>query len=142
MTTKAFAGVGTKFLRKNPSTLLYEQIAEINDIGGPERSRQVIDSTSLDSEGGYREFITGFRDGGSVTLNMNFTADSYENFDDDFDTDEARQYRIELPDTDASVLDFSALVTDTPLSIPTDDKVTVRVTLKVTGPVTFSRASA
>lgn len=142
MSTKAFAGVGTVFSRKNPISEEYEAIAEINDIGGPERTRQVIDATSLDSEGGYREFITGFRDGGNVTLNMNFTAASYEKFDDDFDADDPRSYRIELPDDDETVIDFDGLVTDTPLSIAADDKVTVRVTLKVTGPTIFSRTSA
>lgn len=142
MATQAFAGVGTRFLRKNPISAVYEAVAEINDIGGPERSRQIIDATSLDSYGGYREFISGFRDGGNVTLTMNFTAASFEKFDEDFDEDEARAYRIELPDAAESVIDFNGLVTDTPLTIPTDDKVTVRVTLKVTGPTIFSKASA
>lgn len=141
MSTKAFVGVGTVFSRKNPISEEYEAIAEINEIGGPERTRQIREATHLGSEGGYREFITGFRDGGNVTLNMNFTADSYERFDDDFADDDPRDYRIELPDTDETVIDFKGLVTDTPLSIAVDDKVTVRVTLKVTGPTVFSRAS-
>lgn len=141
MATQAFAGVGTRFLRKNPISNIYEPIAEVNDISGPERSRQVIDATSLDSEGGYREVITGFRDGGNVTLTMNFTSESFEKFDEDFNEDSPVSYRIELPDAAESMIDFDGLVTDTPLSIPTDDKVTVRITLKVSGPVVFTKKS-
>ena len=35
-------------------------------------SADMIDVTSLDSCNGYREFIGGFRDGGTITMRMNF----------------------------------------------------------------------
>ena len=66
----AKAGVGTLFRRWSGSA--WDNIAEINSISGPNMSRDTIDVTSLDSTGGYREFIGGFRDGGTVQLAMNF----------------------------------------------------------------------
>jgi predicted secreted protein len=67
----AVAGVGTKFQRWSGSA--YVSLAEVTSITGPTMTRDFIDVTSLDSTGGYREFITGFRDAGTISLNMNFT---------------------------------------------------------------------
>lgn len=135
----AVAGVGTSFQRENDSSSgVYTAVAEVNSISGPGMTRDFIDVTSLDSTGGYREFIGGFRDGGQVTLNMNFTRDGYEQMRLDFTSDDSVNYQIVLPDTGATTLGFAAFVTDLPLSISPDDKITVDVTLKVTGEVTLT----
>jgi predicted secreted protein len=127
--SKAFAGVGTVFNRNGTP------LAEINSITGPGMTRDFIDVTSLDSTGGYREFIAGFRDGGTVVLNMNFTIDTWALMKDDFEDDAAVPYSIELPDSDGTTISFNGLVTECPITIPTDDKVTADVTIKVTGEV-------
>lgn len=135
----AIAGVGSQFKRESDeSSGTFHAIAEINSITGPGMTRDTIDVTSLDSTGGYREFITGFRDGGEVTLEMNFTLDGYNQMKDDFEVDDTHNYQIVLPDTGATTLEFAALVTSLPLSVPTDDKITISVILKVTGEVTLS----
>jgi len=139
MPSNAFSGVGTVFSRQNDgSSAEYTAVAEINSIGGPNMSRDVIDVTSLDSTGGYREFVAGFRDGGEVTLNMNFTLDSYDDMKVDFESDTKVGYRIVLPDTGATTFDFDALVTSLGIAVPMDDKVTADVTLKISGEVTLS----
>jgi len=139
MASNAFSGVGTAFNRGDGSSAeAFVAIAEINSIGGPNLSRDVIDVTSLDSTGGYREFIAGFRDGGEVTLNMNFTLDGYDDLKADFDSDDTVNYQIVLADTGATTFDFAALVTALGVSVPMDDKVTCDVTLKISGAVTPS----
>ena len=137
--SSAISGVGTSFRRWNGSS--WENIAEINSITGPNKSRDTIDVTSLDSTGGYREFIGGFRDGGSVTLPMNFTRDTYDTMNTDFESDELGNYEIFLPDDDGTSFEFEALVTELGLGIPADDKVTADVTLKVSGQVTVNSGS-
>jgi len=132
MASKAIAGVGTKFFRNGTA------LAEVNSINGPGMTRDFIDVTSLDSTGGYREFIAGFRDGGTVTLNMNFTRATYELMKEDFENDDEQIYEIVLPDTDLTSVEFVGLVTELPLTIPTDDKVTADVTIKVSGQVTVN----
>lgn len=135
----AIAGVGAQFKRESDeSSGVFAAIAEINSIAGPGMTRDTIDVTNLDSTGGYREFITGFRDGGEVTLEMNFTLDGYNQMKDDFEDDDTHDYQIVLPDTGETTLEFAALVTSLPLSVPTDDKITISITLKVTGQVTLS----
>ena len=136
----AFAGVGTVFARGEggSSSAQYGAIAEINSIAGPDKSRATIDVTSLDSIGGYREFIASFRDAGSVTLEMNFTIAGYSDMNDDFESDDAVDYRITLPDTGNTQFDFSAYVDNLTMGVPLDDKVTASVTLKITGQVTLT----
>ncbi len=140
MASNAFSGVGTSFYRNDPSTG-WGAIAEVNNISGPGMTRDFIDVTSLGSTGGYREFITGFRDGGEVTFQMNMTNDGYDQLMTDFEADAAREYKIVLPDDDESTFSFSGLITAIPLNVQPDDKVTVDVTIKVTGATDFYAGS-
>ena len=136
----ATAGVGTKFRRWSGSN--WVNIAEINSITGPSMSRDTIDVTSLDSTGGYREFITGFRNAGTVALAMNFTRDTYDLMKLDFESNTLVNYEIILPDVEETTLEFEGLVTELPLSIPADDKVTADVTIQISGQVTVNSGSA
>lgn len=139
MPSAAISGVGTSFQRSDmASSPAFSAVAEINSISGPTMSQETIDVTSLDSTGGYREFIGGFKDGGTVTLNMNFTRNAYDDFLIAFDAGTLIDYQIVLPDTGNTTFGFSAIVTDLPLDIPTDDKITASVTLKVSGQVTLT----
>ena len=139
--SSAIAGVGTVFRRWDTDTGAWENLAEVNSISGPSMTRDFIDVTSLDSTGGYREFIAGFRDGGNVTLNMNFTRTTYDLMKEDFENDDAQNYEIVLPDSDVTSFEFEGLVTELPLEITTDDKVTANVTIKVNGQVTVNSGS-
>lgn len=139
MASAAFAGVGTLFRRWSGSA--WVNIAEVNSISGPSMSRETIDVTSLDSIGGYREFIAGFRDAGTIQLAMNFTRDTIDTMKDDFESDTNQNYEIVLPDTENTTLEFVGLVTELPLEIPPDDKVTMTVTIKITGQVTVNSGS-
>ena len=138
--SNAFAGVGTVFKRWTGTA--WASISEINSITGPGMTRDTIDVTSLDSTGGYREFITGFRNAGTITLAMNFTRATYEIMKTDFESDTPSNYEIVLPDADNTSLEFEGLVTELPLTIPPDDKVTTDVTIQISGAVTLNSGSA
>jgi predicted secreted protein len=133
MPSNAVAGVGTIFQKWSLTTFTWEHIAEINSITGPGNTREQIDVTSLDSTGGYREFIGSFRDGGTVALGMNFTRATYEAMLADFESNVVQNYEICLPDTDLTTIEFAGFVTELPLSITPDDKITADVTIKVSG---------
>lgn len=143
--SNAISGLGTKFLRWDSSAPAgssdWQAIAEIISISGPTMTREFIDVTSLDSTGGYREFIAGFRDGGTVTLNMNFTSATYSIMKDDFEDRDSQFYEIVLPDENSTSFEFEGLVTELPLEIPTDDRVTANVTIKVVGKVEVNSGS-
>lgn len=138
MPSNAFAGVGTHLqLGDGASSEAFANIAEVNSIDGPNISVETIDVTSLDSTGGYREFIASFIDGGEVTMEMNFTRASYDDLKIILDARAKRNFKIVLPDTGLTAFAFSALVTALGLGIPKDDKVTSSMTLKISGQVTL-----
>ena len=138
----AVSGVGTLFRRWNASTGAWGTISEINTVGGPSKTRDTIDVTTLGSTDGYREFIAGFKDGGTVTLSMNFTRTQYDTMDDDFESNTLVNYEVVLPDDATTTLEFEGLVTELPLLINPDDKITMDVTIKISGKVTTNSGSA
>lgn len=121
-------GLGT--ILKKGSTA----IAEILSISGPSMTRDTIDKTVLDNTGnGFREYITGLRDGGTLSFDMLFSKAGYTAIKTDFMNDEAESYSIELPDTPATIISFDGLVTDFPLDIPLNDVMKCSVSIKITG---------
>jgi predicted secreted protein len=139
MASAALSGVGTIFNRWSGSA--WVALAEVNSITGPTMTRAFIDVTSLDSTGGYREFITGFRDAGTISLKMNFTSATYLSLVEDFESSVVQNYQILIPDTAGTALEFIGLVTEIPLSIPTDDKISADCTIKITGAVSIASGS-
>lgn len=135
MASKAMSGVGTIVQRWNGSAS-WDVIAEVTNISGPGMSRDLIEVTSLDSTGGYREFIGGFRDGGTLVLSMNYTKEGLESFHSDFESEEAQYYEVVLPDGES--FEFEGFVQEFPLTIPTDAQISMEVTIKISGAVTIN----
>lgn len=133
MPSLAISGIGAKFYRWSTDSSEWEAIAEVVSIGGPNKSRETIDVTSLDSEDGYKEFIGSLRDGGSINLTMNYRRDTYEIMNNDYESDVRQNYKIVLPDTDETTLEFEGLVTEVPLNVSMDDKISVETVIKVSG---------
>jgi len=142
MSSSAVSGVGTLFRRWNAGTGTWGTIAEINTVTGPSMTRDTIDVTTLGSTDGYREFIAGFRDAGTIVLSMNFTRDQYDTMKDDFESDTLVNYEVVLPDASTTTLEFEGLVTELPLVIAPDDKITMDVTIKISSTVTVNSGSA
>jgi predicted secreted protein len=138
----AISGKGTLLRRWNSGSAAWEEFAEVNNINGPGATRATIDTTHLQTSGGYRTFIAGFRDAGTLTFSANFTRDDFDTLKSDFESDTAQDYEVVLPDDESTSLEFEGLVTEMPLTIPPDDKVTIDVTIKISGEVTVNSGSA
>lgn len=138
MASDAIGSVGIKFYREDPTSLVYATLAEITGITGPDGTRETIDVTNFDSPDDYREFVASFKDGGEVSLEMNFTNATYKTAEEDFDSNDKVNYRITIPDGNGSKLDFAGLLTSKGFSASVDDKVSSNVVIKVSGKVTFS----
>ena len=135
----AVAGVGAQFRRWSGTA--WASIAQVRNITGPTMSRATYDTTALDTTGGYRTFITGFRDPGTVSFSMNFNRDGYDLMKTDFEASTAVNYEIVLPDTDKTSFEFAGLVTELPLTIPTDDLISCDITIKISGTVEVESGS-
>lgn len=135
--SNAISGVGTKFERWDDSTspAVWDELAEVFSVSGPGKSRETIDVTSFSSTGGYREKIAGLRDAGTITFTMNFRRDTYELLNADFESDDKKAYRIILGDKTQTTLEIEGLVSELPLTVPEGDRVTVDVTIEISGQV-------
>lgn len=130
MASAAISGVGAVFKRAAVA------LTEVNTINGFNKSRDTIDVTTLDSVGGYREFIGGFRDGGEVVLDMNWTRAGYDLLNTDFETNASQSFTIVMPDTGNTEFAFDGWVTNITQTVPTDEKVSMSVTIKIDGQIT------
>lgn len=129
---------GTLFQRGNGATPteVFTTVANVTSISGPERTRETIDVTAHDSPGGWMEFIGGLKDGGEISLDINYDpAELTHDLDDDFDDVLPRNYRIViLPGTeDEHTWSVKAIMTNLGDEFPYDDKMARTMTLKVSG---------
>ncbi|MGK5529364.1 phage tail tube protein [Streptomyces sp. URMC 129] len=128
---------GTQFRRDTTGTGSFQTIANVTDISGPDREREAIEVTAHDSPDKYREFIKGLKDGGEVSLTINYDPanTSISALDADFEEDDLRDYQIViLPGTaDEHTWEFTALITALSDAFPSDDKMERDVTVKVSG---------
>ena len=138
--SSAISSQGTMFFRWDESE--WVEVAEIVGIDGPGKSRETIDVTTLRSSDGYREHIGDLKDGGTVSLTMNFTSATYALFEEDFESDTPQNYAIVLPDTEQTSVEFEGLVTELPLSAQVGDRITANITIKVTGKPVVSTGSS
>lgn len=112
-----------------------QYVAELTSIGGLELSADTIDTTSLDSDGGYRKFIGGFKDGGEVSLSGFFNpgdpgqAAVYAAFE----SGETKDCSIEFPTALGAKWTFNAVVTGFSTGAELEEAVSFECTLKVSG---------
>lgn len=140
MTVRPISGRGTELRRWNSSSGAWEKLAQVKSITGPGMSRETLDTTTLDTTGGYRTFIAGLRDAGEISFAMNWYRDGYDLMKADFESDVEANYEIVLPDDEKTTLEFAGLVTAIPMTIP-EGVVEANVTIKISGEVTIESGS-
>lgn len=128
--------VGTTF--KLGESAATTKIGGLTSIGGVEVSADTVDVTALDTEGGYKEYLMGFKDAGEVSL---------EGYLDDSDAGQAAAYtamesgdtqKCEISFPNGASWKFDGIVTGFSTSASTEDAVTFSATVKVSGKPTFS----
>lgn len=122
-------------------------IGGLTSIKPPERSADTIETTTLDSAGGYKEFIQGFKDGGEVAL-TGFYDQAYTGLvqvDAAFENGTSDTYIINFPANIGATFTFVGLITKlaSPGEATTDKTLGFDVTIKVIGkPVLATTPSA
>lgn len=139
MASQAIETQGTLIQRENngsPST--YTTIGEIVSFNGPGGSASIIDVTSLDSEA--KEKLIGLKDEGQFTLECNLVPDDagQTGLRSDRDNRTKRGFRVILTDDSQTTLIFQAYVLGFSIGGGVDDKVSLSITLEITGQVTWS----
>jgi predicted secreted protein len=103
-------------------------------------TRGTHDTTALDTPGGYRTFITGLRDAGTITLDVLFSNAGYALMKSDFESETVQNYEMVLPDAELTSFEFEGLVTELPLTV-SEAPITCRVTIKISGQVVMNSGS-
>ena len=133
-------GVGaTLQVGSNASPTTWTSIAEVVTISGPEVSSDLVEASTLDSAAGYKEFIAGNQDGGTLSLTLNFVNTSAQR---DLRALQgalvASPFRLLLPTSPTSWFYFDGRLVDWSQGAEPNAPMQAEVGIKISGAVTFS----
>jgi predicted secreted protein len=128
-------GFGTQLRRGNGAspTEVFTAIANATNITGPGLTRATIDTTTHQSPNQWMEKIGGLKDGGEVSITINYDPDVHDVLVADLDDAAPRNYQLAWPTTPETVWGFAAVMTGFEPEGPHDDKLTATLTFAVTG---------
>ena len=111
-------------------------IGKLTSLGETNETMSEIDVTTLDSTSGYREFVQGFKDGGSITVRGFYTGDAGQKaLRDAFKNDETGSFEVTFPDGSGySFNGFVSGINRGPAEV--DGAVGFGATLRVSGEIT------
>ncbi len=116
-------------------------IALLTSIDGLNLKSDTVETTALDTTGGYKTFLPTIKDAGEVAISGHFDYTAHEGFLTDFEAMTTQAYTIEFPDkltTTGTTWSFSAVVTDYHTSAALGALVKFDATLKVSGKPTLA----
>lgn len=111
-------------------------IAELTKIGPVGKTRKSIDMTTLNTVGGYEEFIGGMRSGGVVAIEGNFVAGDTNGqigLQTDFDGETAQAFVVTFPTAITATWTFSGVVTKFQTDFAVNNKVPFTSEIQITG---------
>ena len=124
----------------------YHRVLEMQNIGGPSQTRDMVDVTSHDSPSAFREFVAGPVSGGEISIEGNFLkgdADGQIALHTDIQGGTKRTVWIVAPMAVGSGWTAEALAKGFSPSYPHEDKIGVSGSLQITGkPALYNTQSA
>lgn len=111
-------------------------VAGLTSIDAPPKSADTLDTTTLDSDGGYRTFTGGFKDGGEVSISGFFEPgdDGQLELDAAFESGEVTEFKIIFPSELGASWEFQGVVTGfTGGNASLEDLLAFEATIKVSG---------
>lgn len=139
MPSNALGTQGVVFKRGDGgSPEVFTAVSEIVEFDGPDGTATEIDITHLTSTA--KEFLVGLKDEGRITFGMNFVPTDAQQIGlrNDRANRTKRNFRLELTDAGPTKLSFAAYVMGLSISGRPDDKISARLTLRITGDVVYS----
>jgi predicted secreted protein len=113
-----------------------KDIAGLTSIGGIEIKADTIDTTTLNSDGGYREFIGAFKDAGEVPIEGFFDPENTGQIEmqSALDTGLAEDYKITFPTNPKAEWAFKGVVTGFKVGdVEVDGTINFGATVKISG---------
>lgn len=144
MASNAWWAYGSEFkLGDGETSEAFTAVAEVQDIIGPNLTRESIDVSNQDSDDGWREHIPGWRDGDTVTIQFNWlpsnaTQDGTTGLLSHFNDNDNHNYQIVTPTAIGVTISFAGHITGMPISLPLAAQAQAEVTVKISGAVSIS----
>lgn len=142
MPTQAISGYGTLLKRGDggaPET--FTTVGEVRSISGPSMETDEADVTTHSSaaSGSFKEFIMTLIDAGSIEFETNYVPSdpTHIGIRQDCLARTKRNWQIVLPGG-IQTISFSAYVKSMPYEFPTDDAITQKISLRITGAPVWS----
>lgn len=110
--------------------------ASITSIDGASVSADTIESTAMDTVGGYRTFVTSLKDGGEISISGYFDYTSHSPILTDFEAGTSASYIITFPGPRTWTL--TGVVTAFSTSAELEDLIGFECTIKVSGKPTLA----
>ena len=136
--TKSILGAGTTLGHCTTSGGSYITIAEAFSVEIPSVKTEQVKVTHYGSTGMFHEYISGFRDGGEVTFELNYFKTEHATLDG-LQGVTPMFWKVTLPDGSTST--FPGFLDSLGVSIPIEDKMVTKGAIKVTGAATFVPAA-
>lgn len=141
MSTDVMAGIGTIFqVGTNASPIVYTAVARVISIGGPNLSSEQVEITTLDSSGGYKEFINGLKDGGEFTLELYWKKSDAKQviLRNALGSETSLPMKVIWPDSPSTRCAFLGLVTGFTMNTVANEGVKATITIKISGAPTWT----
>ena len=123
---------GTQWSMDPAGGTAYVDVAEVTSVDVLDISADTIDVSSHDSANQWREFVGGMKDGGELSMEINYDPALHGTILSNIGGDPVA-HRITLTDAGAAVVTFDGVLTGLKASAPFDDKLSGTVTIKVSG---------
>ncbi|MFC4494066.1 phage tail tube protein [Streptomyces ovatisporus] len=128
---------GTQFQVESVTPGSYTTVAHVTNITPPAIERETLDVTSHGSTEGWQEFIGGLKNGGELSIELNYDPTVHDALVEHMDDADPKNYKIVWPGT-LGDWTFTAVMTGFAPEAPHDGKLTAEASFQVSGKPTLT----
>lgn len=134
--SEAQLAYGSTIERSSDGGTTWVSIPEAKIAPVPKSETDYVEVTSLDSAGGYREYIPGLKDAGEIEVTANYTRAGYQQQAADEASGAAIMYRTTFENSDK--FEFSGFPSVSVESSDVGEARMMTINIRITGSVTFT----
>lgn len=122
----------------------YATVGQVMDINGPNSDSETVDTTTRDNTDMYRSFLGGWKDGGELTFDVVFdpALSSHVTLMTLHVSQLEVPWKLTWPSGTSKMATFRGTVKTLSASAPLEDKLSMSVTVKIAGAITWAATAA
>jgi hypothetical protein len=125
------------------STPTWTELGGVQDIKFGGLTRDKIETTNVQSPQGYKEYIGGLKDGGEISLTIEFNPSEPTHANQTngllaiFEENTPHNFRVVWPDASRTIWAFAGIIVKMPPQATMNKAITADVGVQVSGPMTY-----